>query len=188
MRICLLIAWLSLWVCEVNAAANHYIIDSARTSPSIEVRHLGLPPQRIHFRKTSGVLILDTAAKTGSIDLTIDTTSLDSSVKMLEEVLRSPEFFDAAKYPTIIYKSQQFIFNGDTPTEVNGVITLHGTTKPLKLTIREFICGLNAVTDTYQCDANAVGVLKRTDFGINALRPLLADEVKITIQVAAIMR
>lgn len=169
-----------------GAATDTYIIEPRHTFPSFEINHLGFSTQRGRFNKTTGTVTLDTTAKTGSIEVTIYTDSIDTGLEALEAKLRSPEFFDAANYPTITYKANQLLFQGDRPVAAAGKISLHGRTKPLQLTIDHFHCGLNPVNLTYQCGGNAVGTLKRTDFGINAFRPVLADEVKIIIQVEAV--
>ena len=125
-------------------AADTYQFDPNHTSPSFEADHFGgISVWRGKFKKSSGTVTLDRAAKTGTVDVTIDTTSIDTGNDKLDKHLQTPEFFDAAKYPTATYKGTQIRFDGDTPVEVIGTLTMHGVTKPLNLKIESFKCFIN---------------------------------------------
>lgn len=168
------------------AAADSYTIDPTHTFPSFEVSHLGFSIQRGRFNRSSGKIALDTAAKSGSIDVSIDATSIDTGLAKLEEHLRSEEFFDTAKYPTITFASKSLKFDGDRLVSADGNFTMHGVTKPITLMLDHFKCAPHPMTKKPHCGANATASIKRSEFGIAKYVPSVGDDVKISIQVEAI--
>lgn len=167
-------------------AADSYTIDPRHTFPSFELSHQGFSIQRGRFNRTAGKMTLDTAAKSGSIDVTIDATSIDTGLDELEKHLRGEDFFDAAKYPTLAYKSTTLKFDGDKVTGANGELTLHGVTKPVSLNIDHWRCAPNPMHKKQTCGANATATIKRSDFGVSKYVPMVGDEVRIAIQVEAV--
>ena len=166
-------------------AADSYTIDPRHTFPSFEINHLGFSITRGRFDRTSGKITLDTAAKTGSIDVTIDVTSIDTGLVDLEKHLQTDEFFDAAKYPTITFKSNKLKFEGDKLVSAEGDFTMHGVTKPVTLKLDLFQCGIHPMLKKPHCGANATTTIKRSEYGIAKYVPMVGDEVKIAIQVEA---
>lgn len=167
-------------------AADSYTIDPSHTYPSFEISHLGYSIQRGRFNTTSGKIVLDPAGKAGRVDVTIDAASIDTGLDELEKVLRSDEFFDTAKYPTITFVSRNLIYSADKLTEVHGDFTLHGVTRPVTLKLDHFHCAPNPITKKPHCGANAVTTIRRSDFGIAKFVPLVGDDVKIALQVEAV--
>lgn len=166
-------------------AADSYTIDSRHTFPSFEVSHLGFSIQRGRFNKTSGKITLDPAAKSGTIDVTIDAASISTGLPDLEEHLRGEDFFDTAKYPTITFTSKKLKFDGDKLVGADGDFTMHGVTKPVSLQLDHFKCGIHPMTKKPNCGANATTAIKRSEFGIVKYVPAVGDDVKIAIQVEA---
>ena len=149
-------------------AADTYQLDPSHTYPSFEADHFGgISVWRGKFKKSSGTVTLDRAAKTGTVDVTIDTASIDTGNDKLDKHLQTPEFFDAAKYPTATYKGTQIRFDGDTPVEVIGTLTLHGVTKPLNLKIESFKCFINPMLKREVCGTESTATFDRADFGID---------------------
>ena len=149
-------------------AADTYQLDPNHTYPSFEADHFGgISVWRGKFKKSSGTVTLDRAAKTGTVDVTIDTASIDTGNDKLDKHLQTPEFFDAAKYPTATYKGTQIKFDGDTPTEVIGTLTMHGVTKPLNLKIESFKCFINPMLKREVCGTESTATFDRADFGID---------------------
>jgi polyisoprenoid-binding protein YceI len=150
------------------AAPVTYVLDPGHTFPSFEADHMGgLSVWRGKFTKTSGSVVYDKAAKSGSISVTVDMTSIDFGMPKLDEHAKSPELFDATKYPTATYTGKFTQFNGSTPTEAQGTLTLHGVTKPLTLTIDSFLCKQNPMSKKEVCGADATASFDRSDYGIN---------------------
>jgi polyisoprenoid-binding protein YceI len=170
------------------AAPVTYQIDPAHTYPSFEADHFGgMSVWRGKATKTSGSIVLDQAAKSGSVDIIVDAASIDFGHAKLNEHAKSAELFDVAKYPTITYKGTLGGFKGDAPTEVDGQITMHGVTKPLKLTLNQFKCMQNPMLKKEVCGADASATLDRSQFGIDyGAKYGFKMEVKLQIQVEGI--
>ncbi len=168
------------------AAPDVYTIDSSHTYPSFEADHKGLSILRGKFTRNSGTVTLDRAAKTGSLEITIDATSLDFGHEKLNNHVKSADGFDVAKFPTAVYKGKSIKFNGDVPASVEGELTLHGVTRPLILAINKFKCMEHPMLKKEVCGADASAEFKRTDFGISIGGPAFAPEVKLQIEVEAV--
>jgi len=181
----LLLALLGAMLAAPAIAAESYTVDPNHTHPSYEVDHLGWSIQRGRFDNVTGKITLDRAAKTGTVDVTIHVASISSGVAKLDEHLRSEDFFNVAKYPSMTFKSKKVVFSGDKPASVPGELTLLGVTKPLTLTVSAFHCAYNNFAKKDVCGADAVGVIKRTEFGMTTYAPALGDEIKLLINVEA---
>jgi polyisoprenoid-binding protein YceI len=150
------------------AAPTTYNLDPTHTYPSFETDHFGgVSVWRGKFTKSSGTVVLDPAAKTGTVDVTIDASSIDTGNKALDKHVSSAEMLDAAKYPTAVYKGTSIKFDGDKPVEVIGTFTLHGVTKPLNLKIDSFKCFQNPMLKREVCGADATATFDRSDYGVN---------------------
>jgi polyisoprenoid-binding protein YceI len=165
------------------AAPETYDIDPLHTQPYFEINHLGFSTQRGHFGKASGQIVLDRAAKHLSADVTIDVNSLDTGYEKRNEHLKSEDFFDVAKYPTITFKANRARFRGDRPVSVEGDLTMHGVTHPVTLTLTSFRCAPNPVMKKDECAADATATIKRSDYGMKFFLPALGDEVRLLIPV-----
>jgi polyisoprenoid-binding protein YceI len=167
------------------AAAETYSLDVRHTFPSFEVNHLGFSIQRGRFNKTAGKITLDTAAKKGTADITIDAASVDTGLDKLEEHLRGPDFFDVAMFPTITFKGDKFVFDGDKVKSVSGNLTMLGVTKPVTLTAGYFNCADHPMAKKKACGGDFVTTVKRSEFGMKYALPAVADDVTLRIQVEA---
>ena len=169
-------------------AADTYAIEPNHTYPSFEADHMGgLSVWRGKFTKTSGTIVLDRAAKTGSVDIVIDASTLDFGHAKMNEHAKGPDMFDVAKFPTATYKSKSITFKGDKPVSVDGELTLHGVTKPVKLTINQFKCIQHPMFKREACGADASASFNRSDFGIDyGVQMGFNPTVKLAIQVEAL--
>jgi polyisoprenoid-binding protein YceI len=153
---------------SASAASTTYNLDPDHTHPSFEVDHFGgLSTWRGTFKKSSGTVTLDTEAKTGTVDVLIDTGTVDFAHDKLNEHVSSAEMLDVAKYPTAEYKGKFIDFANGAPRTVSGVLTLHGVTKPVTLTINAFKCIEHPMLKKQVCGADASGSFNRADFGVN---------------------
>jgi len=170
-----------------GAMAATYTIDPSHTYPSFEADHFGgLSVWRGKFTKTSGTVVLDRAAKSGSVDINIDATSLDFGHAKMSEHAKGPDMFDVEKHPTAAYKGT-LVFEGGTPAFVDGALTLRGVTKPVRLTINKFKCIDHPMLKREVCGADASATINRADFGIDyAVKMGFNPEVKLAIQVEAV--
>jgi polyisoprenoid-binding protein YceI len=168
------------------AAADTYTIDPSHTYPSFEADHMGLSVWRGKYKKTSGTVTLDRAAKTGSIDILIAADSIDFGHDGMNAHAKKEDIFDVAKFPNVTYKSKTITFTGDVPTAIDGELTLHGVTKPVKLTINKFKCIMHPMHKKEVCGADATATFNRGDFGVTKGLPMFSPEVRLAIQVEAL--
>jgi polyisoprenoid-binding protein YceI len=167
------------------AAPETFVIDNRHTFPSFSYSHFGFSVQTSRFTKTSGTIVLDRAAKTGSVDVVIDTTSVDTG-SILTEHIQGPDFLDTAKYPTATFKSTHVTFDGDKPVSIDGDLTLKGVTRPVTLTVTGYKLAPSPMLKTDAIGANAMTTVKRTDFNAGKYAPNVGDDVTITIAVEAV--
>ena len=174
-----------------SASPVTYTIDPNHTHPEFETDHLGgVSIWRGLFKRTSGTIILDAAAQTGTLDVAIDISSVEfGNDKLNEEAVNSsaPPIFEAKKYPTAHYKGTLGGFTNGSPTTVSGFLTLHGITKPVALRINSFKCAIDLpATQKHVCGADAMGTFNRADFGITIGQKYgFTMEVTLHIQVEA---
>ncbi|MBX9870074.1 MAG: YceI family protein [Burkholderiaceae bacterium] len=167
--------------------AQTYIIDPMHTFPSFEADHFGASFWRGKFNKSSGKVVLDRVAKTGTIEIEIDTASVDFGYDKMNEHAREADLLDVVKYPTATYKSTVIKFKGRQPVSIEGNLTLHGVTRPVRLRLNRFKCFTHPVFKKEACGADASAVIRRNEFGINyALDFGFSPEVKLAIQVEAL--
>ena len=164
--------------------SESYTIDPNHTYPSMEMSHLGLSTWRGKFNKTTGKITLDRAARTGTVDISVDTSSIDWGHDKMNEHAVGPDWLNVAKYPTMTYKGK-IRFTGDTPSAVDGELTLLGVTKPLTLKINSFACKPHPLKKMPVCGADAEGDLHRADFGLTKYAEGQAGMVHLRIQVEA---
>jgi polyisoprenoid-binding protein YceI len=185
MKTSLLVAAFGAALSAPALAAESYTIDPRHTHPSYEISHFGWSTQRGRFDNVTGKIVLDRAAKTGTVDATIDVASVSTGVARLDEHLKNEDFFHVAVHPTMTFKSTKLVFSGDKPVAAEGEFTMLGVTRPLTLTIHSFHCAPNPFAKRETCGADAVATIKRSEFGMNMLLPGLGDEVKLLINVEA---
>lgn len=167
-----------------GAAVDHYTIDPSHTYPSFQAPHIGgISFWRGKFNKSSGTVTLDREAKSGSIEITIDTASIDFGHDKMNEHAIGPDFFDVAKFPTATYKSTRIVFAGDKPVAVEGELTLHGVTRSVPLKINSFECIPHPFYKREVCGADASAELDRGDFGISYGIGKAIPTGKVTLQI-----
>ena len=151
-----------------TAAPVTYNIDPTHTYPVFEADHMGgMSVWRGKFNRTSGTVVLDVAAKTGTVDVTVDTSSINFGLDAMDKHAQSPDMFDVAQFPTATYKGRISKWNGDVPVEVDGQFTLKGVTKPLKLTINSFLCKTSPLTHKDVCGADASATFNRDEWNLD---------------------
>jgi len=171
-----------------TAAPETYVLDPYHTYPNFTVDHVGVSAIRGQFTKTSGKFTVDTAAKTGAVELVIDAASVTTGdhdrgtrKRSRDEHLRTADFFNVAEFPKMSYKSTAVTFNGDAPAEVEGQLTLLGVSKPVTLKIERWVCKAHPFNKKPMCGGNASGSFKRTDFGMKYGVPAVGDVVGLFI-------
>lgn len=164
-------------------AADTYILDPGHTFPRWQVSHFGFSTHHGQFNKTSGKLTLDPKAGKGSVEVVVEAASIATGDPELEKHLRSADFFNVEKFPTLAFKSKSMKFEGGKPVSVSGDFTMLGVTRPMTLRITKVKCGMHPVAKKASCGAEVSGTLKRSAFGMTYAAPALGDEIRLTIQV-----
>ncbi len=170
-------------------AADSFTIDPDHTFPHFSVNHLGFSTMQGRFDASSGKVTLDSAAKKGTIEFSIKAASINTGHTKRDEHLRSPDFFNTDEYPSITFKSTAIKFEGDKPASAEGNLTLLGVSKPVKLNISAFNCGLHPMDPTkkkFVCGADVNTQIKRSDFGMKYGVPAVGDDIKLVFEVEAI--
>lgn len=166
----------------------NYQIDPAHTYPSFEADHFGgMSVWRGKFDKSSGTIVYDKDKGAGTVDITVDATSINFGNPKLDEHVKSAEMFDVAKFPTATYKGTLAGFKNGMPTLVEGSFTLHGVTKPLTLKIGSFKCMPYPMDKKEHCGADASATFNRADYGLAyGDKYGFKMDVKLAIQVEAV--
>ncbi len=169
------------------AAPVTYQVDPEHTYPSIAIDHMGgLSTWRGKFNKSSGTIVIDKDAGTGTVDIAVQTASIDFGHDRLNAHAASPDMLDAAKFPVATYKGRLLGFKNGGPARVEGTLTLHGVSKPLTLQIKSFLCKKQPMIGREACGADAYGTFDRADFGVGYGKMMGFDtKVELAIQVEA---
>jgi polyisoprenoid-binding protein YceI len=166
------------------AQVETWQIDPVHTASQFAVRHMGLSTVRGAFTKTSGTVQYDPAdpSKT-SIDVTIDATSVNTRVEMRDNDLRSPNFFDVQKYPTLTFKSKRAEAAGKGKLRIGGELTIHGVTKEVVLDVDGPNGPIKDPRGNAHMGASATTTISRKDFGMSAMAGAIGDEIQIILDV-----
>ena len=170
-----------------HAESATYAIDPNHTFASWEIAHFATSTNRGRFNKTSGTVTLDKAAKTGSLDVTVDTTSLDTGTAAFTKHISSDEMLNVAAFPTAHFVANKFVFNGDKVAEVDGSLTLMGKTNPIVLKAQNFNCYMNPMVKREVCGGDFDATLVRSQYGLTyGLNYGFPDAMHLVIQVEAV--
>ena len=180
-------AALTLLAVTSQAQPANYAIDPAHTYASFEIGHFGTTTNRGRFDKKEGKVEFDRAAKTGKVEIAIDTKSINTGFGAFNEHLQSAELLDAAKFPKMTFVSTKFNFAGDKLVDVAGNLTLLGKTQPVTLKATNFNCYDNPMLKREVCGGDFETTIDRTQFGVNyGIDWGFPKNVRLLIQVEAI--
>ena len=164
------------------AAPEELRIDSDHTYPSFEFSHMGISVWRGKFGKTSGTVTLDRAARTGAVEIRVDSASVDFGHRAMNEAALSAEWLNVERFPVMRYRGPM-VFEGDVPVAVDGELSLLAVTKPVRLAIHAFKCITHPLLRREVCGADAEGDFNRSDFGMTQYRE--GEKIHMRIQVEA---
>jgi len=169
-----------------NAAPVTYKLDPGHTMVLFSWNHFGFSNPSANLGQVDGTLVYDEAKPAdATVEATLPLAGLDTFVPKLDEHLKSKDFFDAAQYPTITFKSTKVATAGKGKLKVTGDLTVHGTTKPVTLDVTVNKVGPHPMMKVQTAGFDAVATLKRSDFGVGAYVPNVSDEIKIRITTEA---
>jgi polyisoprenoid-binding protein YceI len=170
-------------------AAEKYDIDAAHSGVVFGWNHFGFSNPTARFDKIEGSVLLDTADLTkSSISVTLPLEGLDTGVTKLDEGLKGPDFLDAAKYPTIAFRSTRVEKTGENGLKITGDLTVHGVTKSVTLDAKVNKIGIFEIPGVIKAPAagfDATTVIKRSDFGVTKYVPAVSDEIPVRITLDA---
>jgi polyisoprenoid-binding protein YceI len=181
-RKCLAVAGLtSLLVASAFAATGTYQIDPNHSTAQFVVRHLGISNVQGDFTKVSGTVVLDDQdISKSSVNASIDVSSVDTRVQARDNDLKSANFFDVAKYPTMTFTSTKIWSTGNGTAKMTGNLTIHGVTKEVTFDVSGPTAAINAMGGMRR-GVEATTKISRKDFGVTADAGLIGDEISITI-------
>ena len=152
----------------VSAAPVTYNVDPAHTYPAFEADHQGgLSIWRGKVKRSSGTIVLDKEAETGTVELSMDMSSIDFGHDGMNEHAMASDILDVEQFPTATYVGRLVDFEDGSPTAVEGTLTLHGVTNPLNLVINRFRCQPHFRNMREVCGADAAATFNRDDFGVD---------------------
>ncbi|MEN9844305.1 MAG: hypothetical protein RLZZ612_2134 [Pseudomonadota bacterium] len=170
-----------------HAEAVTYTIEPTHTFATFEIGHFGASTNRGRFDKKGGAVTLDRAAKTGKVEISIDTTSINTGTAAFDKHLQSADLFDTAKFPTMSFVGDKFSFNGDKVSEVAGQLTLLGKTAPVTLKATQFNCYQSPMLKREVCGGDFEATIDRTTWGMNyGVDWGFPKNVRIVVQVEAV--
>ncbi len=166
--------------------SDTWYLDPAHSAAQFSVRHMGISNVRGTFTKVGGTVTNPGDPAKGSVDVTIDASSVDSRVQRRDDDLRSDHFFDVAKYPTITFKSKKVEVAGEGKLKVTGDLTIHGVTKEAVLDVDGPTPAMKDPKGTSHRGASATTTINRTDYGMSTMTGMIGDAVTIQLDVELI--
>jgi polyisoprenoid-binding protein YceI len=188
-RVALVLAFGLATASAARSATETFVFDKSHTLVGFKIRHW-LTKVDGRFREFDGRIRLDRSKPEDSkVDVTIQAASIDTSAESRDKHLRSADFFDVEKYPTITFKSTKVVPKGKDLYEVTGDLTLHGVTKTMTIPVRH--TGFLNLGKQEKAGFELTIPINRKDFGIVWNRTadnggvMLGDDVEINVQVEA---
>lgn len=182
----LLAATAALAAAAVHAEPATYAIDPTHTFVTFEAKHFGTSTNRGRFDKKSGSISLDKAAKTGKVDVTLETDSINTGTAAFDRHLKSKDFFNADTFPKATFVSDKLVFDGDKVTAAVGTLTLLGKPQTVTLKASNFNCYQNPMLKREVCGGDFDTTIQRSDFGMSYGLPGIPNDVHLIIQVEAV--
>ena len=167
------------------AAPVTYTVDGSHTFPRFSYSHFGYSTQLSSFGKTTGTVVFDAQAKTGAVDIVIDTTTVNTGFADFNGHIQGEDFLDTAKFPKATFKSTKVVFEGDKPASIEGQLTIKGVTKPVTLTVTSFQAMPHPMMKVPAMGANAFVTIKRSEYNAGKYAPYVGDDVRIDIAIEA---
>ena len=172
---------------SAQAQSASYAIDPTHTFAVFEILHFGTSTNRGRFDKKSGSVSLDKASKTGKVEITLETGSINTGTAAFDKHLNSKDFFNTAEFPSAKFVSDKFSFNGDKVSEVSGQLTLLGKTNPVVLKANNFNCYMSPMLKVEVCGGDFETTIVRSQYGmVWGLNFGFSDNVRLVVQVEAV--
>lgn len=167
------------------SAAQKFILDEQHTSVLWHINHLGFSSQSGKWYATGFILLDKNSPEKSKVEATISMANIVTGLPELDRHLKGKLFFDVARYPSATFVSDKVDVTSKTSAKVSGILTLHGISKPIVLTVTFNKEGKNPISDKPTVGFTATTQIKRSDFGMNTMLPDLGDEVTLDIGAEA---
>ena len=187
-RLAAAVAFATVAATSAIAAPQTYVVEGTHTFPRFSYSHFGYSTQLSRFDKTTGTVVFDAEGKTGSVDIVIDMTSVNTGFTDFNGHIQGEDFLDTAKFPKATFKSTKVVFEDGKPKSIDGNLTIKGVTKPVTLTVSSFQAMPHPMLKKPALGANAWTVIKRSEFNAGKFAPYVGDEVRIDIAIEAIQQ
>lgn len=187
-RIATALAFTTLAMTSALAAPQTFEIDGSHTFPRFSYSHFGYSTQVSRFDRTSGTVVFDAEAKTGSVHISIDMKSVNTGFADFNGHLQGEDFLDTAKFPKATFKSTKVNFQDGKPASIEGQLTIKGITKAVTLTVTSFQAMPHPMLKKDAIGANAFTMIKRSEFNAGKYAPYVGDDVRIDIALEAIRK
>ncbi|NYG32779.1 polyisoprenoid-binding protein [Sphaerotilus montanus] len=176
-----------LFASAAQAQSATYAIEPTHTFVTFEIDHFGTSTNRGRFDKKEGTVQFDRAGKSGKVDITIDTTSINTGTAPFDGHLKSAEILNVAAHPTARFVSDKFVFEGDKVKEVTGQFTLMGKTNPVTLKATKFNCYMSPIIKREVCGGDFEATIKRSQWGASyGINYGFSDDMRLVVQVEAV--
>ena len=169
-----------------HAESATYTVDPTHTFVTFEAKHFGTSTNRGRFDKKSGSVTIDTAAKTGKVDISIDMASINSGTEAFNNHLKSKDFFNVEAFPKSTFVSDKVIFEGDKISAVVGTLTLLGKSQTVTLKANSYGCYQNPMLKREVCGGDFDTTITRSEYGMGYGLPFIPDNVRLVIQIEAV--
>jgi polyisoprenoid-binding protein YceI len=186
MRTSLIAFTLAAAAAGASAEPATFAIDPNHTVVTFEALHLNTSTQRGRIQAKEGSVVLDRAAKTGKVDVTVDIASLSVAAQALEGVLKSERVFNVAQNPTARFVGDSVTFDGDKVASVAGTLTILGKSQPATLKALRFNCYENGQLKREVCGGDFETTIQRSQFGLGFAPTATPDAIRLLIQVEGI--
>jgi polyisoprenoid-binding protein YceI len=185
-KLLMVFGFLSLVLANFAVAAETYVIDPVHSSVDFKVRHLGISWVQGSFQKFAGKGMFDLdKPETSALEVTVEAGSITTGNEKRDGHLKSEDFFNAAKFPTLTFKSTKVVKKGEGSFEVTGDMTLLGVTKPLTFVVNTF-GPVEGMQKELRRGGDTEFTIKRSDFGMAKMVGPIGDEVKVSLAFSAI--
>lgn len=176
-----------LFASAAQAQSATYAIEPTHTFVTFEIDHFGTSTNRGRFDKKEGTVSFDRAGKTGKVDITIDTSSVNTGTAPFDGHLKSADILNVAAHPTARFVSDKFVFEGDKVKEVTGQFTLMGKTHPITLKANKFNCYMSPMIKREVCGGDFEATIKRSQWGASyGINYGFSDDMRLVVQVEAV--
>jgi polyisoprenoid-binding protein YceI len=170
----------------VLAAPASFQVDPGHTWVVYEILHFGTSTNRGRFPAKAGSVQIDAQARSGKVEIEIDTSAPASGVPALDRMMQGERFFRSAEFPTARFSASDMRFDGDKPAELRGELTLLGATHPVTLKTQRYNCFQHTMLKREVCGGDFETTILRSRWGMNWGTNIVADEVRLLIQVEAV--